>query len=107
MTVQSAPVSVGFNSIYLNNTVTNLPIITHTPVPSLVDDGDVESHPGPNPVSPAELYFDQQENHRDINVSQAQQRSYDDDSYSDSANFANDGQESEYDVASIKMPILT
>jgi hypothetical protein len=40
-------------------------------------------------------------------VSQTQQRSYDDGSYSDSANVANDGQESEYEVASITMPILT
>jgi hypothetical protein len=93
--------------LYLTDTVTNLPITTHTPVPSLLDDGDVKSNPGPNPVSPAELYFDQQEKHREFNVSQAQQRSYDDGSYSDSANVANDGQESEYDVASITMPILT
>jgi hypothetical protein len=107
VTVQTAPVSIGFNSIYLTDTVTNLPITTHTPVPSLLDDGDVESHPGPNPVSPAELYFDQQKKHRQFNASQTQQRSNDDSSYSDSANVANDGQESEYDVASITMPILT
>ncbi len=40
-------------------------------------------------------------------MSQAQQRFYDDGGYSDSANVANDKQESEYDVASITMPILT
>ncbi len=107
VTVQTAPVSVGFNSIYLTDTVTNLPITTHTPVPSLLDDGDVESHPGPNPVSPAEIYFEKNEEHRLFNVTEAERRSYDDGDYSDSADVPNDGQESEYDVASITMPILT
>jgi hypothetical protein len=53
--VHIAPVSVGFNINNLTDTVTGLPISAHTPAPSLLDDGDVESHPGPpsSNISPA------------------------------------------------------
>jgi hypothetical protein len=50
--VHTAPVPVGFNRIHLTDTVTNLPITTHTPAPSILDDGDIESQPGPPTVSP-------------------------------------------------------
>jgi hypothetical protein len=50
--VHTAPVSIRFNYIHLTDTVTNLPITTHTPVPSLLDDGDTESQPGPPNVTP-------------------------------------------------------
>jgi hypothetical protein len=45
--VHTAPVTVVFNITHLTDTVTNLPISLHTPAPSLLDDGDIESQPGP------------------------------------------------------------
>ena len=47
VTVQTAPVSVRFNYNNLTDSVTNLPIAAHAPALSLLDDGDIESHPGP------------------------------------------------------------
>jgi hypothetical protein len=47
VTVQTAPVSVKFNFNNLTITDTKLPISAHAPAPSLLDDGDIESHPGP------------------------------------------------------------
>jgi hypothetical protein len=47
VTVHTAPVSVKVNSNNLTDTVTKLPISAHAPAPSLLDDGDIESHPGP------------------------------------------------------------
>jgi hypothetical protein len=49
VTVHTAPVSVGFNTKNLTDTATGLPIAAQTPAPSLLDDGDVESHSGPPP----------------------------------------------------------
>jgi hypothetical protein len=47
VTVHSAPVAVRFNLRYLTDSVTNLPFAVHAPSPSLLDDGDIASHPGP------------------------------------------------------------
>ncbi len=59
MTVHTVPVSVIFNTSCLTDTVTNLPIAAHTLAPSLQDDGDIESHPGP--VTPMGLWVDKNE----------------------------------------------
>jgi hypothetical protein len=106
--VHTTPVSVRFNSTHLTDTVTNLPITAHTPAPSLLDDGDIESQPGPpsRNISPA-LHF---------NIVRERERAFqesrqfnplvyvDDDSYSDSPSFANEP-ESEYSAASLAPPL--
>jgi hypothetical protein len=89
--VHTAPVSIRFNSIYLTDTVTNLPITTHTPAPSLLDDGDVESQPGPITVSPYVEYNEYQERQREFAAAQqAKANPYaDEDVYSNSQSVAN------------------
>jgi hypothetical protein len=105
--VHAAPVSIRFNSIYLTNTVTNLPITTHTPAPSHLDDGDIESQPGPKTVSPYVQYNEYQERQREFaEGQQATSTPYaDEDVYSNSQSVAN-GPESDYDVTSMA-PVLT
>jgi hypothetical protein len=73
----------------------------------MLDDGDVESHPGP--ITPMGAYVDKNEEHRLFNLSQgfSPYRSYEERSYSDSEGVPNEGQEFDYDVTSMTDPILT
>jgi hypothetical protein len=107
MTVQTVPVPVGFNSNYLTNTLMNLLKVTYTLAPSLLDDGNAESHPGP--ITPMGAYVDKNEEHRMFNLSEgfSPYRSYEEHTYSDSDDAPNEGQESDYDVTSMTNPILT
>jgi hypothetical protein len=105
--VHTAPVSIMFDSVYLTDTVTNLPITTHTPAPSLLDDGDIESQPGPKTVSPYVQYNEYQERQREFaEEQQATSTPYaDEDVYSNSQCVSN-GPESDYDMTSMA-PILS
>jgi hypothetical protein len=62
MTVQTVPIPVRFNTTCLTDTVTNLPIVAHTLAPSLLDYGNVESHPGPV-NTPMGQWVDKNEEH--------------------------------------------
>jgi hypothetical protein len=105
--VHTVPFSIRLNCKHLTDTVTNLPITTHTPAPSLLDDGDIESQPGPSTVSPYLQYNAYQERAREFAESQqVTPRPYaDEDVYSNSQIVAN-GPESDYDVTSMA-PMLT
>jgi hypothetical protein len=72
VTVHTAQVSVGFNTKNLTDTVTGLRIVAKTPAPSLLDDGDVESHPRPPPskISPTLQFHYDRERERAFQESQ-------------------------------------
>jgi hypothetical protein len=72
VTVQTAPVSVKFNYNNLTDTVTNLPIAAHAPAPSLLDDEDIESHPGSPKVNALLQHYNARERERDFQASRYQ-----------------------------------
>ena len=72
VTVQTAPVSVGFNYNNLTDSITKLPMAAHAPAISLLDDGDVESNPGPPKVNDLLLHHLARERERDFQRSRYQ-----------------------------------
>jgi hypothetical protein len=111
VTVHTARVSVGFNSNNLTDTITELPISTHARAPSLLGDGDIESHPGPPlPKVNALLQFhNARERERDFQESRYQfsQPTYTegDDIYSEPAE--SEQADSEYSSQSYNAPPFT
>jgi hypothetical protein len=72
VTVQTVPVSVKFNSYNLTDSVTNLPLAAHAPAPSMLDDGDIESHPSPPKVNDLLLHHIARDRERDFQASRYQ-----------------------------------
>jgi hypothetical protein len=108
--VHTTPVSVGSNIAHFTGTVTNLIITTHTPAPSLLDDGDIESQPGPpsQNISP-DRQFQSVREREAFQESQQQFTSsiyVEDDSYSDTPSFANE-QQSQYSIQSSQVTPFT
>ena len=61
-----------FNTRYLTESVTNLPLAAHAPAPSLLDDGDIESHPGPPKVNAILQHYNARDRERDFQASRYQ-----------------------------------
>ena len=106
MTVHTVPGPVRFNTTCLTDTVTNLPIVAHTLAPSLLDDGDVESHPGPV-TTPMGQWVDKNEEHIEFNASNGEMQYT---SYKREYSVSDDDrreEESDYDVNYMTDPRLT
>jgi hypothetical protein len=99
---------VKFNYHYLTDTVTNLPIATHAPAPSLLDDGDIESHPGPPKVNAILQHSNARERERDFQASRYQSSTptytEHDDAYSETVGSE---VESDYSIQSSDAPPFT
>jgi hypothetical protein len=111
VTVHTAQVSVGFNTNNLTDTVTEVYISAHAPAPSLLDDGDIVSHPGPPPpkVNVLFQFHNARERERDFQESRYQfsQPTYteEEDIYSERAE--SEQADSEYSAQSSNAPPFT
>ena len=78
-----------FNYNNLTDSVTNLPIAAHAPAPSLLDDGDIESHPGQPKVNSLLQHHIARDHERDFQASRYQSSTptytEHDDAYSETA----------------------